>query len=127
MMPKSLLWMASGHVRRQVPPLVERLPQRRLPSARPRMLRAQRQLVVDVHLVPRDFVDPDHRARGFEVVEPPPQLRFFEVDRQRGNLREFSDKAAQDFLLRRLKFDFVGGDGLGPMAGIVEHRILKEG
>ena len=113
--------IAHHHVRGQVPPLIERLPQGGFPLAGPRVLGAQRQLVVDVHLVPRDLVDPDHRAGGFQIVEPAPEFGLFPVDRQRGDLGEFGDEAAQHFLFRRLEVDGGGGDRLGAVAGIVEH------
>src|ERR1039457_5660364 len=50
---------------------------------RPGVFRAQRQLVVDVHLVPADLVEPDHAALGFEIFQLLPQPRLLCVDWQR--------------------------------------------
>ena len=74
--------VADDHVARHVPPLVERPPQVALLVPRPGMLGRERQLAVDVHLVPGDLVDPDHRPLGLQVVELPPEPGLFLMDRQ---------------------------------------------
>ena len=78
--------VAHDHVARKVPPLVEGAPQFAFLLLRPRVLGLERQLVVNVHLMPADFVDPDHRAHGLAVVQLLPESRLLLVNRQRGDL-----------------------------------------
>ena len=73
------------HVGRHVPPLVEQLAQPELDLPGPRVLAAERELVADVHLVPGDLVDPDHRAHRLQIVQPTPHLGLLAVHRQRGD------------------------------------------
>ena len=113
--------VAHDHVARQVPPLVERPPQVALLILRPGMLGAQRQFAVDVHLVPADLVDPDHRPFRLEIVELLPEPGFLLVDGQRGDLGHLGGQAAQDVLVLGSQVDFLG-DGQGSsVARVVEH------
>ena len=92
--------IADDHVAGQVPPLVKRPPQVALLVARPGMLGLKRQLAVDVHLVPADLVDPDHRPLRLQIVELLPQPGLFLVDRQGGDFGQFGGQTAEDVLDR---------------------------
>ena len=81
----------------------------------------QRQLVVDIHLVPADLVDPDHRPLGFQIVELLPEPGSLRVDRQRGDLGQLRRQAAQDVRVARRKLDLFGDRRRFVMARIVQH------
>ena len=64
--------------------------------------RPEGQLVVNIHLVPADLVDPDHRADGLPVIELLPKHGLFFVDGQGGDLGQFAGEAAQDASISKL-------------------------
>ena len=89
------------HVGRHVSPLVEQQPQSELDLSGPCVLAAERELVADVHLVPGDLVDPDHRAHRLQVVEPAPHLGLLAVHRQRSDPRLLLGQSTQNVTVIR--------------------------
>ena len=89
--------------------------------ARPRVRAAERQLVVHVHLVPTELVDPNHGPGGLQVVELLPEPRLGGVDRQRGNRGELAGQPAQHVEVRRAEPDLNRLRRRRVMTGVVQH------
>lgn len=83
------------HVAAHVFPLIDRAAQLTFLIPRPRMPGLQSQFVIDIHFMPWDFVDPNHRALRLQVVQFLPQPGLFLLLRQSGNFREFTAQTAQ--------------------------------
>jgi hypothetical protein len=90
------------HVRAHVAPLVEVPPEHRLDPAAERILRAQGELIVDVHLVPRDPVEHHHGTVRVEVVERLPAADRLALHREGGDLRELRRELTDDSSIVRV-------------------------
>ena len=72
-------------VDRKMTPAVQFGPQHPFVTATFIVPALNRQLIVDVHLVPADLVDHDHRPLGAEPVQLCPELSFLLLHREVGN------------------------------------------
>ena len=99
--------VTDNHVAGKVPPLIEGAAQFAFLLLRPGVLGPERQLAIHVHLMPADFVDPDHWTLGLAVVQLLPESRLLFVNRQRGNLRQFPRQALQDLFIFGRESDFL--------------------
>jgi hypothetical protein len=98
--------VAYNHVARKVPPLIEGAPQFAFLLLRPGVLSLKCQLIVDVHLMPADLVDPNHWTLGLAVVQLLPKSGLLPVNRQRRDLSQFSGQILQEFFISWREFDF---------------------
>ena len=97
--------ITNHHVGRHVLPLIDCLPKGGLPLASPRMSGLQGQLVIDVHFMPRNLVDPHHGPHGLEIIEAAPESCLLLMHWQGGNPGNIGDQPSQYLFFRWAEVD----------------------